>query len=105
MGWIGLVGMVSLLASIVAVGISGLSRHERGLQGDLLVGATATMLVFIIHSYFEWVTMYFHVHYLLAINVGLLVGVRAVMKEGEQQRLALKRARIREQSAGKVLAA
>lgn len=105
MGWIGLVGMVSLLASIVAVGLSGLSRHERGLQGDLLVGATATMLVFIIHSYFEWVTMYFHVHYLLAINVGLLVGVRAVMKEGEQQRLALKRARIREQSAGKVLAA
>jgi hypothetical protein len=88
MGWLGLLGLISLLGSIIAVALSSLRRASKGLEGELLVGVTASLIIFTVHAYFEWITMYFHIHYLLAINVGLLIGLRqiaAVKKRGARR--------------------
>jgi hypothetical protein len=78
MGWLGLLGLISFLGSIIAVALSSLRKASKGLEGELLVGVTASLIIFTVHAYFEWITMYFHIHYLLAINVGLLIGLRQI---------------------------
>jgi len=76
MGWIGLIGLLGIYGSLLALGIGGLRSAPPGLHGEMLVGVTGTMIVLMAHSYFEWITMYFHIHYLFAISVGLLIGLR-----------------------------
>ena len=76
MGWIGLLGLLALYGSILALGLRTIRGGSSGVHGELPVGLTATMIVLAAHSYFEWITMYFHIHYLLAISVGLLIGLR-----------------------------
>ena len=78
MGWIGLIGLLGMYASLLALGLGGLRSAPPGLHGEMLVGLTGTLIVLMAHSYYEWITMYFHIHYLFAINVGLLVGLRQV---------------------------
>jgi len=76
MGWIGLIGLLGMFGSLLALGLSGMRSAPPGLQGEMLVGVTGTLIVIMAHSYYEWITMYFHIHYLFAINVGLLIGLR-----------------------------
>jgi hypothetical protein len=85
MGWLGLLGLVSLLGSIIAVGVSSVRRASKGMEGELLVGVTASLIVFTVHAYFEWITMYFHIHYLVAINLGLLIGLRQIAAAPKRQ--------------------
>jgi hypothetical protein len=91
MGWLGLLGLISLLGSIIAVGVSTLRKASKGLEGELLVGVTASLIIFTVHAYFEWITMYFHIHYLVAINVGLLIGLRqiATVKKRPPRRVSM----------------
>ena len=78
MGWLGLLGLVTLLGSIIGVGVSAMRKASRGLEAELLVGATASMIIFAVHAYFEWITMFYNIHYLAGISVGLIVGLRAL---------------------------
>jgi O-antigen ligase len=88
MGWLGLLGLVTLLGSIIGVGVSAMRKASRGLEAELLVGATASMIIFAIHAYFEWITMFYHIHYLAGISVGLIVGLRALsMRKAEMIKL------------------
>jgi len=36
------------------------------------------MIIFAVHAYFEWITMFYNIHYLVGISVGLIVGLRAL---------------------------
>ena len=76
MGWIGLIGLIGIYGSLLAFGLQGIRSTPPGFHGEMLVGVTGTMIVLIAHSYFEWITMYFHIHYLFAISVGLLIGLK-----------------------------
>ncbi|QNN65313.1 O-antigen ligase family protein [Sphingomonas rhizophila] len=73
MGVIGLAGYVLLLGSILLIGLRGLRRTDWSERSELLVGLTATSIVTTIHFYFEYVPMLSHIHYLVAINAGMLV--------------------------------
>jgi hypothetical protein len=53
-------------------------KASDGLEGELLVGVTASIIIFAIHAYFEWITMFYNIHYLAGITLGLIVGLRAL---------------------------
>jgi hypothetical protein len=91
MGWLGLLGLVTLLGSIIGVGISAMRKASRGLEAELLVGATASMIIFAVHAYFEWITMFYNIHYLVGISVGLIVGLRALSAR-KSERIKARRA-------------
>jgi hypothetical protein len=78
MGWFGLLGLVSLLCSVVSVSLAAMRKAPAGIEGELLVGVTVSMIIFAIHAYFEWITMFYNIHYLAGITVGLIVGLRAL---------------------------
>jgi hypothetical protein len=89
MGWIGLLGLISLLGSLAVTAFAALRLRANGVEGDLIVGATATLFVFYIHSYFEWITMYYHIHYLFAIDAGLLIGLYCKLTKERSRRGSL----------------
>ncbi len=74
LGWLGLFGVIALLATIIALGLRAIRSSPAGPEGELLVGLTGAAIMFSAHAYYEWVAMVDTLHYLLAINVGLLVG-------------------------------
>jgi O-antigen ligase len=75
-GWIGLIGLLGIYGSLLGYGLSAIRSAPPGLHGEMLVGVMGTLIVLMAHSYYEWITMYFHIHYLFAISVGLLVGLK-----------------------------
>jgi O-antigen ligase len=76
LGWIGLIGLLAIYGSLLVYGLAAIRSAPPGLHAELLVGVTGTLIVMMAHSYYEWITMYFHIHYLFAICAGLLVGCR-----------------------------
>ncbi len=86
LGWLGLFGLIALFATIIATGFRAILRAAPSEDSELLVGVTASLIVLSAHMYFEWVTMYFHIHYLIAINTGLLVGLRARVVADRRER-------------------
>ena len=96
MGWIGLIGLIGLFGSILGLAFRAVKRAPPGISGELLVGVTGTLIVFVAHSYFEWITMYFHIHYLFAISVGLLIGLRqtATAQKRRARRVSMPRAEL-----------
>jgi O-antigen ligase len=77
MGFLGLVGFLATLASIVLLGVRLLRRHVAGEYGELVPGLLATMIVVLAHISYEFVFMDFVLHYLFAISTGLLVAIAA----------------------------
>ena len=76
LGWIGLIGLLGIYGSLLGYGLSAIRSAPPGLHGEMLVGVLGTLIVIMAHSYYEWITMYFHIHYLFAISVGLLIGLK-----------------------------
>jgi O-antigen ligase len=76
LGWIGLIGLLGLYGSLLSFGLSAIKSAPPGLHGEMLPGVMGTLIVIMAHSYYEWITMYFHIHYLFAMSVGLLVGLK-----------------------------
>jgi hypothetical protein len=77
MGFLGLIGLVSILTSFIALGLSCFRKHIPDERGELVPGLLATMVMVAIHINFEFVFMDFILHYLFAITAGLLVAVAA----------------------------
>lgn len=84
LGWIGFIGMVGFLACSIGVGWSALRRLPPGQNSELLVGALAAIIISAIHSGFEWITMDFRMHYMLAIDLGLMIGLLQVQMRAKQ---------------------
>ena len=76
LGWIGLIGLLGLYGSLLSFGLSAIKSAPPGLHGEMLPGVMGTLIVIMAHSYYEWISMYFHIHYLFAMSVGLLVGLK-----------------------------
>jgi O-antigen ligase len=97
LGWIGLFGLLGIYGSLLAYGLSAIRSAPPGLHGEMLVGVMGTLIVIMAHSYYEWITMYFHIHYLLAISVGLLFGLRrtaALSQKKKARAVAVPRAEL-----------
>jgi O-antigen ligase len=74
-GYLGLVTFVFLLLRPLAVAFRCGWRSRGDLRGDLLLGIGVALSTVYIHSFFEWIFITFEAQYMLAVEVGLMVGV------------------------------
>ena len=81
LGLLGFIGLIALLAGIILTGIRALKRVAWSERSELLVGVTASAIVASGYFAFEWVAMTFHIHYLFAINTGMLVALAAAHQQ------------------------
>lgn len=77
LGWIGLIGLLGFIGCTIGVGWKSLRRLRGGETSELMVGVLAAIIISAIHSAFEWITMDFRMHYMLAIDLGLMIGIVA----------------------------
>lgn len=75
LGYLGLGGLLAILASFIALGFRSLKRTTGDDAVELVPGLLTTAVIVAVHISFEWVFMNFVLHYLLGISVGLLVGI------------------------------
>ena len=66
-----------MLFSIMVVGLKAMRRLVWDERSELMIGTLATVIVVGVHIAFEWLFITNYVHYLLAMNVGALVGITA----------------------------
>lgn len=78
LGWIGFIGFVGLIMSAVLVGAKAIRQLPATHHSELMVGAVAAIIITGLHSAFEWITMDFRMHYLLAMDIGLMTGLLAL---------------------------
>ena len=80
LGFLGLVGLISLLSAFVVQGFRLLRRRGDEPSAELVPGLLAAMLAACFNLNFEWVFMHFVLHYVFAISAGMLVGIGARMR-------------------------
>lgn len=88
LGWIGLIGLVGLLVSVMALGWSSLRWLPSGESSDLIVGVLGAIIITSIHSAYEFVPMMFSMHYMFAMDFGLLTGLTSVALRVRRERAA-----------------
>ena len=76
MGWFGLVSLVALFASIIAIAFNVARRASSGFGGDYAVGLKVTFLVVAVHAYVEWITMIYQIHLMFAMSLAALIAIR-----------------------------
>jgi O-antigen ligase len=75
LGWLGFIGLIGFVGSFIFLGWKALRRLPPGRSSDLLVGVLGATVITAIHSAFEFVPMMFFMHYMFAINFGMLIGL------------------------------
>ena len=76
MGWLGLVGLISIFGTFIALGFSAIRKSAEGFDSDYIIGFTVSMLMVTIHAYFEWITLLWVVEVIFAMNAGLFIALR-----------------------------
>jgi hypothetical protein len=99
LGWIGLIGMLGFIGCTIGVGWNALRRLPTGERSELMVGVLAAIIISSIHSAFEWITMDFRMHYMLAIDLGLMMGILAAQSRAARKAAAGNKASIRSDTA------
>jgi hypothetical protein len=75
LGFLGLVGLLSLFGSLIVFGWKALGRATGDDSSELIPGLLGAMIIVAVHISYEWVFMHFVLHYMLAIAAGLLVAL------------------------------
>ena len=76
LGYAGAATLIGFLLAVILVGLRAIKNAGGGSRAALLVGAVASVSVAVVHITYEWVAMLFTIHYLFAIAVGLILGIR-----------------------------
>lgn len=71
MGWLGLVGLVSLLASAFFVSVRAFRRLPQSFGGEIAAGTAVSILMVAIHAYYEWIFFHHIVQSMLATCFGM----------------------------------
>ena len=87
MGLLGLLALFGLLLAVLSLVCSTFQRAPPSFGAEYALGTTVTILAVAAHSYFEWITMFWVIHFLFAMNVGVMVAVRASLSKGAAARL------------------
>jgi hypothetical protein len=80
-GFLGLIGFISIFFSAITVGLRSLKRLPSGERTDLAIGITATLIVAAAHLAYEWAFATYYVQYVLAMSMGTLVGITAASRQ------------------------
>ena len=81
MGFIGLIGLVTMLGSMIVVGLRTIRRTVADERSELLIGCLAALILGCVHMAFEWVFVLNSIHYLVAMNFGALIGIAASVRK------------------------
>lgn len=81
MSFLGLVAFIGLLVALLSLAWGNMRRAPPGFGAEYAVGATVIILAVAAHSYFEWITMFWVIHNLLAMTVGVMVALRALYRD------------------------
>ena len=81
LGFLGLIGMMTILLSMIWTGFRAIKRIGLGERADLLVGVTSTLIIVSAHLAFEWLVATNYVQYLLAMCIGMLAGITAPLRQ------------------------
>ena len=92
-GYVGLAALLFLLLRPMIVAFRCGWRNREDRRGDVLLGFSVALLVFYIHSYFEWTFFTDQVQYLFAMAVGLVAGLAQQL--GYWRRPSVQRAPVR----------
>jgi O-antigen ligase len=90
MGLIGLMGLLTMMVSIVSFGLKETRRLAGDERSELMIGLLATLIVSGAHLAFEWLFLTNYVHYLLAMSAGALVGIAATLDRRSRPRIVRK---------------
>ena len=90
MGFIGLIGLLTMLISIIVFGLKATRRLAWEERSELMIGLLATLIVAGAHIAFEWLFLTNYVHYLLAMSAGALVGIAATLNRRSGSRIVKK---------------
>jgi O-antigen ligase len=74
-GYFGLLTFVALLLQPLIVAFVWGWRNRGDIRGDLLLGLGVSLMIFYLHSFFEWTFVVFYIQYFFAISVGLVAGL------------------------------
>lgn len=89
-GWLGLLTLVALLSVATARGLGFAFRNGRDHRGEIVLGATAAVMVTAAHSLYEWVFVSYQAQYVFAIALGVVAGM---IRQRRLQRVTGKRRR------------
>ena len=81
LGFIGVIGLIATMLAMIGFGLTRIRRLVPGERSDLFIGCvTATMLV-TLHIAFEWLFVTAVIHYLIAMNFGLMIGIAGSQRQ------------------------
>lgn len=81
LGFLGVVGLLATLLSMIGFGLSSIRKLIPDERSDLFIGCTAALILVTVHISFEWLFVTAVIHYLLAMNVGAMVGIAAALRK------------------------
>ncbi len=84
-GYIGVLALFLFLLRPILFAIRSGWRYRKDRRGDLLLGLATSLLIFDIHSYFEWVFFTDQIQYMVAINLGMIAGLVAQLNSTRPQ--------------------
>ena len=79
MGLLGLIAFLYMLGTLLSLAWGNMRRAPPGFGSEYALGSTVVIIAVAAHSYFEWITMFWVIHNLLAMNVGIMVALRAML--------------------------
>ena len=77
MGILGLGALLGLLIAVFSLAWGNMKRAPPGFGAEYSVATVVIVLAVAAHSYFEWITMFWVIHFLFAMNVAVMVALRA----------------------------
>ncbi len=78
---VGLVGFITMLASMLFLGLRSMGRLIADERSELFIGLLAALVVVCAHLAFEWLFVTVYIHYLLAMNLGAMSGIAATLRQ------------------------
>ena len=81
LGFLGLIGVITILFSMIWTGLRALKRMGLGERTDILVGVVSTFIIVSAHLAFEWLVATNYIQYLLAMSMGTMVGITAPLRQ------------------------
>ena len=79
MGLLGLGALMGVLIVVFSLAWTNLRRAPFGFESEYSLATVVIVFAVAAHSYFEWITMFWVIQYLFAMNVAIIVAMRGLI--------------------------
>lgn len=83
-GYFGLLSLCLLLGGAMWYGLSSAVKFRRYPGSEIFIGLSFAIFSLVLHSFYEWMLVVFPSQYLLAVNLGLIGGMRSFYLRKQQ---------------------